>query len=99
MSKTTTKNQFSARPARGADLFLFDPFGGSFTSAEAVLRVSGRHRFIGCATDQACIVRGQGRIKAVVRKQPVKAMTKRAAARTQGLNRPGPGTGILGRSA
>lgn len=43
---------------------IVEPFGGSFTTAEAVLRVGGR-RFIGCDLDQACVVRGQDRIARV----------------------------------
>jgi DNA modification methylase len=43
---------------------IIDPFGGSFTTAEAVLRVGDR-RFIGCDVDPACVVRGQERVKRV----------------------------------
>ena len=47
---------------------IVDPFGGSFTAAEAVLRVGGGRRFLGCDVDRACVVLGQKRI-ATVRKE------------------------------
>ena len=43
---------------------IVDPFGGSFTTAEAVLRL-GERRFIGCDVDPACVVRGQERLAKV----------------------------------
>jgi hypothetical protein len=55
---------FVERLSSPGDLIV-DPFGGSFTTAEAVLRVGEGRRFIGCDIDKACVVRGQRRIEEV----------------------------------
>jgi ParB-like chromosome segregation protein Spo0J len=43
---------------------IVDCFGGSFTTAEAVLRLGGR-KFIGCDIDPGCVALGQQRIDKV----------------------------------
>ncbi len=54
-----------------SDDLIVDPFGGSFTTAEAALRAGGGRRFIGCDVDRACVVQGQERIAKVRKEQGV----------------------------
>jgi len=44
---------------------IVDPFGGSFTVAEAVVRVGGGRRFIGCDIDEHWVRVGRARIQRV----------------------------------
>lgn len=47
---------------------IVDCFGGSFTTAEAVYRIGGGRRFIGCDIDPQCVALGRERLATLMGK-------------------------------